>query len=140
MFRSIIVVVLIVMAFLWIDIGTSREAFEPDTYALTNTITRTLKQKGVRFAPNGVKSVTPIDVQMDKPRNENMMQTLMGRTPAFVSRASARLRIVTRGGDVVLTPTFVVQGRGETRVASQRDASLGIAAISKAVNDRLTSA
>ena len=143
MWRQILVAVLVVMVFLWIDTGRrdpiSHEAFEPDTYALTNTIMKTLEQKGVRFASNGVKNVTPIDVVMDKPRNENMMQTLIGATPAFVSRASARLRIITRGGDIVLTPTFVVQGRGETRVASQRDASLGIYTVATSVRDRLTS-
>lgn len=136
---GVIIFVLVVLSILWIDpLKSKTEAFEPDPYALTTKITQTLRDRGVRLAPNGIRNVTPIDVTMDKPVSDSMIGVVFGGSPAFTSRASARLRIITRGGDTILTPTFTVQGKGETRVASQRDASTGLMQIAASVRQRLT--
>lgn len=136
--RYTIVAILLLLAILWIDV-TRSEAFEPDDETLAMDITKTLRQRGVRFAPNGVMSVTARDVTIGPAEYTNMMGVVFGRRPAFVARATARLDIKTQGGDTIITPTFTVDGRGETRAESRRDAQVGIERVVARVESRLSS-
>jgi hypothetical protein len=136
--RYAIVAILLLLVILWIDV-TRTEAFEPESETLAMDITRTLAQRGVRFAPNGVTGVVARDVTIGAAEYTNMMGVVFGSRPAFVSRATARLDIQTRGGDTIITPTFAVDGRGETRVESRRDAQKGIDSVVAHVKSRLSS-
>jgi hypothetical protein len=136
--RYAIVAILVLLAILWIDV-TRSEAFEPDDETLAMDITRTLAQRGVRFAPNGVTGVVARDVTIGPAEYTNMMGVVFGSRPAFVSRATARLDIKTKGGDTIITPTFAIDGRGETRAESRRDAQVGIESVVAHVRSRLSS-
>jgi hypothetical protein len=136
--RYAIVAILLLLVILWIDV-TRSEPFEPDDETLAMDITRTLAQRGVRFAPNGVTGVTARDVRIGAAEYTNMMGVVFGRRPVFVSRATARLDIKTRGGDTIITPTFAIDGRGETRAESRRDAQMGIDSVVARVQSRLSS-
>jgi hypothetical protein len=136
--RYAIVAILVLLAILWIDV-TRSEPFEPDDETLAMEITRTLAQRGVRFAPNGVMGVTARDVTIGPAEYTNMMGVVFGSRPAFVSRVTARLDIKTQGGDTIITPTFTIDGHGETRAASRRDAQVGIERVVARVESRLSS-
>jgi len=136
--RYVIVAILLLLIILWIDV-TRSEPFEPDDETLAMEITRTLKQRGVRFAPNGVTGVAARDVTIGAAEYTNMMGVVFGSRPAFVSRATARLDIKTKGGDTIITPTFTIDGRGETRAESRRDAQTGIESVVARVQSRLSS-
>jgi hypothetical protein len=135
--RYAIVAILVLLAILWIDV-TRSEPFEPDDETLAMEITRTLAQRGVRFAPNGVMGVAARDVTIGPAEYTNMMGVVFGSRPAFVTRATARLDIKTQGGDTIITPTFTIDGRGETRAESRRDAQMGIERVVAHVRSRLS--